>query len=386
MDRGLSGLREFVADLLEREGAAVERIEPEGLEVLAPPDLQRELQLPELVRLGFGAELPQGARRVTLESDWMERLERLLGERGRWQHVIPDIANPPPSDPERSLAHAVELFNATYRLDKVIPAWTRYWILTFRYTALSEEKRDGLLQVSFNLATGSTLDDPVDALMDLAADPAVSHHAGVPLGVQPPPPWDATRLKRVLGRALPLRILHRLAAFLQGMRRRQERDLARLYDYHSDLRREALAKLAVLEQKGAKSRDEGERERLRLAAIAREYEAKMNDLRQKYAMSIEAQWVQTLDLTMPVQRFEVLIRRRKGERRLSLDWNPWTRRLEQPPCEYSFTWERPRLVCDEALHLVSPAAHGACPGCARDFCRACHPQKCPRCGHPTEVS
>jgi hypothetical protein len=73
-------------------------------------------------------------------------------------------------------------------------------------------------------------------------------------------------------------------------------------------------------------------------------------------------------------------RRRKGERLFALDWNPLVRRLEQAPCEYSYTWERAREVCDEALHLVSPAGHGPCAQCGRAFCRACHPVKCPKCG------
>ena len=123
---------------------------------------------------------------------------------------------------------------------------------------------------------------------------------------------------------------------------------------------------------------------LRLEAITREYQAKVNDLRQKYAMKVELEWIQTLELVLPVQRFEVLIKRRKGERRFTLDWNPLTRKLEQAPCEYSYTWERPREVCDEALHLVSPAAHGPCPDCGKAYCRACQPVKCPRCGRINE--
>ena len=37
----MSELREFVAELLERQGAAVEPLEPDGLEVLAPAPLQK---------------------------------------------------------------------------------------------------------------------------------------------------------------------------------------------------------------------------------------------------------------------------------------------------------------------------------------------------------
>ncbi len=74
----------------------VEPIKPEGLEVLAPPALQHNLDLPELSRLGFGAELPRGAQRISLESDWIGRLTSLLGKRGGWRRQVLDMDIPAP--------------------------------------------------------------------------------------------------------------------------------------------------------------------------------------------------------------------------------------------------------------------------------------------------
>jgi hypothetical protein len=168
------------------------------------------------------------------------------------------------------------------------------------------------------------------------------------------------------------------------MARRQDRDLARLHGYYGDLRREALERLARLsrpDELGEKQQALAARERQRLEAVGREYRAKVGDLTQKYAVKVTLEWVQTLELLAPVERFDVLVRRRKGERRIALDWSPLAKRLEQAPCEYSFTWERSRFVCDEALHLVSQAAHGPCTGCGKPYCRACHASKCPKCGH-----
>jgi hypothetical protein len=380
----MNPLQQFVAELLEQQGALVEPIEPEGLEVLAPASLQQALQLPEMARLGFGAELPARAERVSLESDWMERLAGALGERGRWARWELAPENPTPGSPERILQHGLELLNATYRLRSVEPAWTRYLILSFRYTAFSDETRDGILNLGFNLVNGATLDG---ILEDLWA--AIIEDPRTPLAAEPPPEsqlpllWGREKLNDILARTLSPRINQRLEQFLKGMHRRQERDLDRLYTYHNDLRREALERLSALPGSGKlsdKHQADKQRENQRLEAIAREYQAKVNDLRQKYAVKVEVEWVQTLELVMPVQRFEVLIKRRKGERSLALDWNPLARKLEQAPCEYSYTWERPREVCDAALHLVSPAAHGPCRHCGKAYCRACHPLKCPKCG------
>jgi hypothetical protein len=104
------------------------------------------------------------------------------------------------------------------------------------------------------------------------------------------------------------------------MRRRLERDQGRLHGYYGGLRAEALARLAALPGNGdltARQAAAAERERLRLDAIAREHQAKLNDLRRKFATTVTLQWSQTLELVMPVHRFEVVVKRRKRERPLT---------------------------------------------------------------------
>jgi hypothetical protein len=376
----MNPLQQFVAELLEKEGAAVEACEPEGLEVLAPAEVQKALGVPEWSRLGFGAKLPPQASRVSLESDWIERLADLLGERGRSLQRAIEVENPAPHHPARILEHSLELLNATYRLQDVTPVWTRFLLLSLRYTAFSDEKRDGILRLGFNLSNGATLEG---ALEDLWGSPFSKSTTAPPPEAALPARWRSERLHTVLSRTLPLRIRHALAPFLRSMQRRRDRDLDRLYNYYSDLRRESLQQLASIHKQGKptdRQQAETARETLRLEAINREYYAKINDLHQKYAIKVTLEWVQSLEIAMPVQRFMLLIKRRKGERRFHLDWNPIARHLEQAPCEYSYTFEHPRLVCDEALHLVSPAAHAPCTHCEKPYCRACHPETCPRCG------
>ncbi|MEJ7618200.1 MAG: hypothetical protein WKF30_14830 [Pyrinomonadaceae bacterium] len=363
--------RDFAARLLEHQGALVERIEPAGLDVVAPPHAQQALHISESERLGFAAELPPGALRAGLESDWLERFGQLLGEKGRQARFILDVPSPTLANPERVVEHGLVLQNAIYRVVSAAPAWTRYLITLFRYTAISDEKREGLIKVGLNLANGAAIDGFVDELLATVIGEANGEEIALPSG-QLPPDWSAARLDACLSRALPPRIRLHLSPFLNGMQRRLERDLARVFDYYNDLRHESLSKLQ-------KHSAEPAREQLRLEALAREYTAKVADLQQKYALRVEVEQSQTMELVMPVQRINLLIKRRKGERQIALDWNPLARKLDAPPCEWSFTTGVTRLVCDEALHLVAPAAHAACAHCGKPFCRACHPQKCPKC-------
>ena len=365
-------LQSFVADLLRYEDALVEPIEPEGLEVLVPAGMQRALGIGELSRLGFGGTLPPGATRLGMEGDWLDRFGRLLGARGRWTRRVFAAEARMPSDPERVLGHELVLDNATFRLLGVTQAWTRYLIMDFRASAVSDDKRDVITRLGVNLATGALPDAAIAALGPFLdqTDVAVSPEA------DPPAMWNHARVVELVGQALPPRLDVALDPFVKGLRRRLVRDQDRLHRYHNDLHHEAMRRAVVLPQDDPKR----QREEQRADAIGREYRAKLDDLARQYATRVTVEWVQTQDVMMPVHRLAVQIRRRKGDRSIALDWNPLARRLEPPVCEATAGMERPRLVCDEALHLVAPAGLAPCPGCGRAFCRACHRGGCPRCG------
>jgi len=374
----------FVADLLRHEGALVEAVEPEGLEVLAPRPVQQALGLGELSHLGFGSTLPPGAQRVGLEGDWLDRFAQVLGRQGRWTRRVLSAPSRAPGDPEGVLGQELVLDNATFRLLDVSPAWTRYLVLDFRVSAVSDDKRDFTVRLGVNLATGALPDAVLASLAPTLDASAPDEPAGGGSGsdaVMPddaalPAPWERDRLLALAARALPPRVEAALAPFVKGLRRRLGRDGDRLHAYHNDLHREAMRRAVALAESDPRRR----REEQRAEAVGREYRAKLDDLARQYATRVTVEWVQTLELMMPVQRFTAQVRRRKADRTIRLDWNPLARRLEMPMCEWSASAERPRLVCDDALHLVVPAALDPCQSCRRPFCRACHPERCPKCG------
>jgi hypothetical protein len=365
--------RNFAARLLEHEGALVEPIEPQGLEAMLPEKLQRAIGAPDFLRLGFAAELPAGAERANLESDWLEKFGRLLDERGRRLKFAASAAVPLIGHIERTVEHNVVLQNAVYRLSRVEQAWTRYLIFIFRYTAISDEKREGIIRFGINLINGSAIDPMVDQLLATAMDENATETVTKPASSQLPVDWTAERLKRAITRAAPVRVRAQLSQFVNGMQRRLDRDLERLHEYFGGLREESWRKLK--RQKG-----DAARERLRLEAAEREYQAKVADLNQKYDLRIKIEPVQMLELISQVQRVELAIKRRKGERKLALDWNPIARQLDPPPCEWSLVAEGSRVVCDDQLHIVSPAGHAPCSQCGKEYCRVCSPRRCPKCG------
>jgi hypothetical protein len=376
-------LRDFTAEILERRGAAIEAIEPDALEVLAPKPVRDVMGWPELALLGFGLQRPDGAIPIALEGDWLDRLGALLGEQGRWgerQLTISPRASVP-CDPQRVLEHALDLPNAVWRFQGVTETLTRCLILTFRYTAISDEKREGLVSLGINVGTGAILDDILTRMRRPLAQEAEWQTPSPEIRAAAGGGWDGARL---LARVHPLveaRVKAELEPFLRAMRRRLERDRNRVHDYHDDLRRMSLKRLAALGgATGERAESDRRRETLRVAAIEREYRAKLDDLRRNYALQVTVEWMQALDFYVPVQRLDVLIKRRKGERLIRIDWHPLVRAAEPPLCEAGPGLERERLVCDESLHLTEPAGQAPCPSCRKAFCRACHSAACPRCG------
>jgi len=376
-------LRDFVADLLDSEGAVIEPVEPDGLDVLAPEQLRTAMGWPELARLGFGAQLPPGAMPIGLEGEWLDRFGALLGDRGRIaerQLVLP-VPVAPPSDPERRLNGALDLRNAIWRLRDAGHMVTRCLLLAFRYTATSDERREGLLWLGFNAETGTFLeDDMVDRLrhvlannMEWRAPDPDAHPLASPIS-------DASILAERTRARLDHLVRRDLEPFLRAMRRRLDRDCGRVYEYHADLRRSALTTRASLQcATGEKVEADRKRENMRVAAIEREYAAKLDDLRHNYALRVKVDWVQGLVLFAHVHRYEVLIRRRKGERIVAIDWHPAVRMMEPPLCDWGLGLERARLVCDDHLHLTDLAGQAPCPSCGKAWCRACQGPACPRC-------
>ena len=376
----MSELRTFVADLLERRGAVVEWLEPDRLEVLAPAALQRQLGWPEFAHLNFRTQRSEGTIAIGLESDWLERFGALVADQGRWseRELRPSAPLAPPSDPERVLDRAIELPNAAWRLQGISATWARCLMLAFRFTAISDEKREGLVAVGFNLATGAIINDILARLRPALAQPewhvpspATKRAAGAG--------WSEATLASRLHPLLDREVRESVEPFLRAIRHRLERDRNRVHAYHDELRCASLKHLETLAlAEGERAQADRWRETFRVEAIEREYRVKLDDLRRNYALRVTVEWVQALDLYVPVHRFDVLIRRRKGERLIQLDWHPLVKAAEPPLCEAGLGRDRVRLVCDDRLHLTDPCGQAPCVSCGKSFCRACH-TACPRC-------
>src|SRR5262249_27630419 len=227
---------------------------------------------------------------------------QLIGERGQRLKFTVNSQIPPLGNVERTVQHHVVLQNAVYRISQTERAWTRYLIFVFRYTAISDEKREGLIRFGFNLNNASTIDPFADHLLAATLGEEVTEAVVKPASGQLPADWTTAAMKPAVSRSLHNRVRESLGQFMQGMQRRLDRDLVRIHEYYSGLREEAYKKLK-------KGKGDSAREKLRIEATEREYQAKVADLKQKYDLRVKVEPVQTLELISPVERITLIIKR-----------------------------------------------------------------------------
>jgi hypothetical protein len=364
----MNSLSEWMARAMTAEGAVVEPADPESLAVLLPPSLQDAFRCGELVRLGFGATTPEDARRVTIESEWVDILGRRIESRGRLAEIAPGVSPGKPPDADEALRKGLVFDNATYRFTGMTVARTRYRIMVFRVAAVSDEKREDVIAIAVNESNAARSDSLAAGLLEANAATWIPAVAGD--SVELPARWTPERIRDVFGAAASAMARTRLAPFLAGMERRMGRDLERLHAYHEDLRREAIRRHSEGRGRKGTNPDPGLAAQ-RLTAIEREYEAKVADIRRKYGLTVELHPLQTLLVTMPVHRLAFVIRRRKGERVGHLDWNPLTRRLDSLGCEACGALAPTHSVCDDRLHVVCSGCLGADQEKAKPYCHAC---------------
>ena len=311
-------------------------LEPDGLEVLAPEPLQKAMGWPELTRLGFGAERRPGAIPIGLEGDWLDHFGALLGGRGRWSERQASAAcrrsgAERPGAPARARARSAERGLAFPGHDRDVGALPDADLSLHR--PVRREAR-GLVWLGFNLGTGAVVDESLLRAAALRRCPMAGARSG-----------NRCRRRRTEQRG-------RAGATAQsGLRATLEARVRPLLDHAGPRRawsrfcapcaagssatatvstpitttcaaRRSSGSVLLPRAEGERAEADRRRETLRVEAIEREYRAKLDDLRHNYALRVTVEWVQALDLYVPVQRLDVLIRRRKGERMIRLDWHP----------------------------------------------------------------
>ena len=377
-------LKSFLERLLARHGALVDEVGEDALEVLFPPELARQLGVGELERFSF-PDVSQGTasptpmfdqertatRVVSYQSELLETLGGLLI--GRVAVAAAALAEPMPMKRlalERDIERAITLQNAVLRSQEQAEAIAPYLIFHFKYAALSDEQREGMISLAINECTLNVVEGLSELVPQLPLTTQLPDHA---------PEADFEQVYRRARRAAQSLIQDALVDFIKSMNRRFTRDWQRVTEYYRSIQQEIET---TIKKKGLTA-ESLEREQSRLRATEIELERKIRDLQTKYDLTVRVEAVAVLRLLAPVMLVSLTAMRRKWMVPIQLAWNPLRRELERVACVACFRPSKKIFICDDQRHTVCPECFQPCPTCQHPCCRACTPRGCPRCQKAT---
>lgn len=320
--------------------------EPDGdqvLNVLLTQNIAKVLELPEEVRLTTKVDIPESYF-VTYHSTLLNKFSELLADRGCTAAIgVKFDGYLKTTGFEKLLQQKLVPQNGLIRFIEAKVQTTRYLWCNVAYTAEADERRIGMVSFIINELTGVTPVEIGDALF-----------------------WEADRIDITdspLTSAMPFEELSSLieytsAQLIQGelenwfakLTRIRNRDSERLHNYYGTIATEITSKI---EYRGLIG-EEKEKELARIEATHRELERKLSDIRERYALSIEASLHSAMVIHLPTVHISCELVRKKAKRILTAVWNPFTRIIEPWRCELSGEPVYEFYLDDKEAKIISP--------------------------------
>jgi len=383
-------LPEFAKDLLNHHDALIEERGEDQLEMMLPEALASSLGLPEHGRLSFASTAQQtlndGVEVIpaSYDSNTFKIFSDLLGEGGR--SALAAIS--PPSvnivKLKGKVADRIVFNNAVFQVTGHELAEISYLVIYAKYTAVSDEKKEGIIVLGINTQNLSTCRLTREATRSLE-----ELLKSIPERIVENDREDAEKSGEGISRDVLLRAAHRglcamtkdvLHDFIHSLERRLNRDVSRVHDYYHALMDEAKRLIEKKKVKDGEDPDKlKEQIKDKVKAIENELRLKVNDLVTKYAMNVRIEPLSFIRIQSKVPLFWLEIKRRKGSRRFPLAYHPILHTLESLPCEACYHPIKPYSICDDRLHIVCSRCFKHCPHCGKHDCKRCHPGGCAKC-------
>lgn len=367
-------LPEVLADILTIEGALLERTTDGGLEFVAPPILSKILGIPEHGKLSFTYDaFDEIAISATYESEFFRSIDKLFSGRAKMATAIYSSQLPHIEKISKWVFEKIALSNATFRFQKVETRKIAYTLIFFKYVALSDEKREGIVSLLVNKQNLSTFALPVNlaTFLDELKEPEEILARSE----------EVSKTLQAGFSAVSLMLREEFEPFIKSLERRLNRDIKRVFEYYEILKVE-IQKAFEKKERGSSEDQNGEGKKIlagKLDAIEGEKRHKIQDLVSKYALNVRIEPVSIIEIKTESLVYWMEIKRRLSSRAFPLAYNPLLKKVDSLPCESCFYPRGTYYICDEKLHILCAACFRKCPECGREYCPACHPKGCPRC-------
>jgi hypothetical protein len=338
-----SDLIQFTTQFLEKSGALVDA-HSGHIHALLPRDLTGILNLPEEVRLG-GDDHP-----LLYGSPILDRLVQTATADIPVAYGAVSIPYIKKAGFDAAIAQDLSLINGKFQIGVRAETRTSYMVITSRYVALSDERKEGLMRLTFHESSGAIIAGFEDSIKDFECTyyrqgnlpPQFSPLIGLPL--------------QAALHSLQHRIEAELAPFLASMRRRLHRDVTNTREYYRSLADEMRSSLA---HPNLSDTQRMERQQ-KIDSLPSEADRKIADLQHKYDTRIHIRACAAERYLVDVAQLIVTILYRKSKRTLPVFYNPVTRRIDPLVCESCKKTTRRIFLQDGKTNFVL-----LCPACSR---------------------
>jgi hypothetical protein len=343
-------LESFVERFFACRGAVVEK-RGTGLDVLAPGDLAQRLGIPEYCHLAVEDASPETFS-VNYGSALLEAITRAAGEQIPLTVVRLAFHYLKSQGFDRLIREWFTFHGAIVRVDNTAEVLTEYLLLNCRFLAQSDEQKEGLIPLAFNLETGA----PVGNLEEMLDTTEKDFEPDGPCS-----PLEKEKIDAIIdwvNRQAPKWVEAQIQPFRDSMNRRFKRDVANLEAYYADLKREMSENL----KRSGLSKQLIRERREKIALIPEEMFKKKDDLFKKYSIKVKLELSGAMLIRTPAVKLfcQAAIGHRK--RAFTLLYNPIDKSLDPLVCSGCGQAVTGIHFCDR-LHLLCPGCVHICPVC-----------------------
>ncbi len=342
-------LIQFAYRFLENQGAVLQRND-NGFEVLMPRELSEVLGTGEHIDI-CGQDLPkEGAYSINYGS---LLLERMVSRACRDITVLAyrfEVDYLKKEGFERLINENFIFSNSAGKIENQAEIRASYIFLTCRYTAQSDEQKQGLVNLVFNMETGAGI--PEMAGLIFASGKNFTRTDKVLLKDK-----HLERIMKYVKGQLKFLLIEELKPFYETMARRFRRDSLNLEEYYTALEKEMKKNLKrhSLSEKLVEERQQ------KIRLLPAELERKRNDLFKKYSIRVNIEPCAAVVINTPAVKviYNIIGKDRNS---VSFTYNPVTMALDPVVCQGCKRSTHNIYFCG-SRHLLCPACSSKCPLC-----------------------
>jgi hypothetical protein len=345
-----NALEQFVRRFLGFNGAVIEQ-RPDGLEALLPEHLAARLNTREYINIATGENADEKFS-IHYGSPFLEKIVDAACDTAPLVSCRLDFNYIKRQGFERLIRDQFVFYNCVGQVKSAAEVRTEYLLLTCRYLAQSDEQKEGLVALAFNLETGAAVAE-MAGMLDAVERTFETNSELMLLGddkIKAILTWVDCQAGKVLEREIE--------PFQDSMNRRFRRDVANLEEYYEDLKQEMEESL---KRPGISDQLISDR-KAKISLIPDELERKKADLFKKYSIRVKLELCGGIQIRTPAAKILYQVSFGRKQKQLSMLYNPVTKSMDPLVCDGCGDSSYNIRFCNH-LHILCPTCSTKCPAC-----------------------